>query len=387
MFDSFTRRRFLQATAAGGAAIGLGDLRFLTGLPRVSADEVRPDPQVVRLQPEIEPLVRLLEETPRDKLLEEVAARIQRGMSYREVLAALLLAGVRNIQPRPVGFKFHAVLVVNSAHLASLAVARRASLAADLLGARSLQGARRRRTCSEGDWTMAPVDESAVPPADKARAAFCRGDGQAGTKPRPTRPSPAWPARPGEDEIFEIMFRYGCATSATSATRRSTWPTAAHAAVHRLAACRAGAAIAGLRPARSDKDDEPGQERLRRRSALAPQSGAGRRRSAATGWMGKPAEAATARDAGHAATGSTSRRPATRSSSCSTAACAPQSIWDALLLAARRAADAAAGHRRPARRDHAPTPCTSPFEPAPTTTRGGCCCCRTRPSSRCSARR
>jgi hypothetical protein len=34
------------------------------------------------------------------------------------VLAALLLAGVRNIQPRPVGFKFHAVLVVNSAHLA-----------------------------------------------------------------------------------------------------------------------------------------------------------------------------------------------------------------------------------------------------------------------------
>ena len=38
------------------------------------------------------------------------------------MLAALLLAGVRNVQPRPsVGFKFHAVLVVNSAHLASLA--------------------------------------------------------------------------------------------------------------------------------------------------------------------------------------------------------------------------------------------------------------------------
>ena len=32
------------------------------------------------------------------------------------MLAALLLAGVRNVQPRPsVGFKFHAVLVVNSA--------------------------------------------------------------------------------------------------------------------------------------------------------------------------------------------------------------------------------------------------------------------------------
>jgi hypothetical protein len=32
-----------------------------------------------------------------------------------------LLAGVRNIEPRPsVGFKFHAVLVVNPVHLASL---------------------------------------------------------------------------------------------------------------------------------------------------------------------------------------------------------------------------------------------------------------------------
>ena len=37
------------------------------------------------------------------------------------MLTALLLACVRNIQPRPVGYKFHAVLVVDSAPLASLA--------------------------------------------------------------------------------------------------------------------------------------------------------------------------------------------------------------------------------------------------------------------------
>ena len=47
--------------------------------------------------------------------------RIRAGVSYQEVVAALMLAGVRNVQPRPsVGFKFHAVLVVNSAHVASL---------------------------------------------------------------------------------------------------------------------------------------------------------------------------------------------------------------------------------------------------------------------------
>src|SRR5919112_1828516 len=114
------RRRFLQTAAAGGTLLGLGDLAFLSQLRPVSAEEAKLDPKVVRLQPEIEPVVRLLEETSRDRLLEEVAARIHRGLSYREVLAALLLAGVRNVQPRPVGFKFHAVLVVNSAHLASV---------------------------------------------------------------------------------------------------------------------------------------------------------------------------------------------------------------------------------------------------------------------------
>src|SRR5579864_4157476 len=104
MVSRSDRRNFLRTAAAGGTLLGLGDLSFLS-----------------RLSPEIEPLVRLLEDTPRERLLEEVAARIRRGLSYRDVVAALLLAGVRNVQPRPVGFKFHAVLVVNSAHIASLA--------------------------------------------------------------------------------------------------------------------------------------------------------------------------------------------------------------------------------------------------------------------------
>jgi hypothetical protein len=73
------RRRFLQTVAAGGTLTGLGDLTFLARLPRVSADESRLDPRVVRLEPEIKPLVRLLEETPRQRLLEEVAARIKGG--------------------------------------------------------------------------------------------------------------------------------------------------------------------------------------------------------------------------------------------------------------------------------------------------------------------
>ena len=97
--------------------------------------------------------------------------RLSEVIRDRELLAALLLAGVRNIQPQPVGFKFHAVLVVNSAHLASLSSPDSDRWlpifwALDYFKSAQAQDER------EGDWTMAPVDESKVPPSHKAKAAF-----------------------------------------------------------------------------------------------------------------------------------------------------------------------------------------------------------------------
>src|SRR5207248_4826076 len=135
------------------------------------AEAAQLDPGFVRCHPEIEPLVRFLEDTPRERLLEQVADRLHRGLTYRELVAALLLAGVRNIQPRPVGFKFHAVLVVNSAQLAS-----QNSPDADrwlpIFWALDQFKVSQARNVREGDWTLAAVDEAAVPTADKARVAF-----------------------------------------------------------------------------------------------------------------------------------------------------------------------------------------------------------------------
>src|SRR3982751_2413141 len=166
------RRRFLQTAAVGSALLGLGDLGFLSQLRPVSAEEARLDPKVVRLQPEIEPVVRLLEETSRDRLLEEVAARIRRGLSYREVLAALLLAGVRNVQPRPsVGFKFHAVLVVNSAHLASLNSPDSDRWLPIFWAIDRFKSAQLETQKTSG-WRMSAVEEAKVPPKSKARGAF-----------------------------------------------------------------------------------------------------------------------------------------------------------------------------------------------------------------------
>ncbi len=202
-----SRRGFLKTTATSGALLGLGDLSFLSQLPGVSRADAQLNPKSVRLQPEIEPLVRLLEETPRERLLEEVARRIKQGLQYREVLAALLLAGVRNIQPRPVGFKFHAVLVVNSAHLASLASPdsdRWLPIFWSLDHFKDSQA----RDVREGDWTMGPAPESAVPSLPKARQAFTEAmnnwDEAAADAAVVGLARTASP-----QEVFEIFCRYG----------------------------------------------------------------------------------------------------------------------------------------------------------------------------------
>ena len=50
--------------------------------------------------------------------------RLKAGLGYRQFVGGLFLAGIRNIKPRPVGFKFHAVMVISSAHQLSLDAAQ-----------------------------------------------------------------------------------------------------------------------------------------------------------------------------------------------------------------------------------------------------------------------
>jgi len=202
-----SRRHFLETTAATGAWLGLGDLSFLSQLPGVSRADAQLDPKSVRFHPEVEPLVRLLEETPRAALLEEVAARIKRGLNYRELLAALLLAGIRNIQPRPVGFKFHAVLVVNSAHLAGLA-SPDSDRWLPIFWALDHFKESQARDVREGDWTMGPVNESSVPQAAKARQAFT--EAMNNWDEAAADAAVAGLVRAAEpQELFEIFCRFG----------------------------------------------------------------------------------------------------------------------------------------------------------------------------------
>lgn len=196
---AWDRRGFLRTTAGG--LFGLPGI-----LPHVSAEEARPVAEAVKFHREIEPLVRLIEDSPRERLLEDIGSAIHSGAGYREILAALLLAGIRNIQPRPVGFKFHAVLVVHSAHLASLNSPpedRWLPLFWALDAFKSSQA----QDIREGDWTMAAVDEKSVPPADKAAAHFTKAmDEWDEVRVDAALASLARGGQPRE--IFELFCRY-----------------------------------------------------------------------------------------------------------------------------------------------------------------------------------
>jgi len=209
MSMSSSRRQFLTTAASATAFAGMSQLGVLSKLPAVSAEEAKPNPKIVKLSDDIEPLVRIIEDTPQNKLLEEIAGRIRKGTTYREVVAALLLAAVRNVQPRPdVGHKFHAALVVNSAHLASISSPdehRWLPIFWALDHFKSSQA----RDVQEGNWTMGPVDESRVPPPHTARTAFIeamdRWDEAAADVAVASLARSA-----GSNELFELFARYGC---------------------------------------------------------------------------------------------------------------------------------------------------------------------------------
>jgi hypothetical protein len=86
----------------------------------LSRSDAQVTPEVLKFSAELEPLVALIERTPRDKCAEMAVEQMHAGVSYRQFLAALFLAGIRNINPRPPGFALHCVFVVHSAHLISL---------------------------------------------------------------------------------------------------------------------------------------------------------------------------------------------------------------------------------------------------------------------------
>jgi hypothetical protein len=208
MSSPVDRREFVSQSLTAGLAASLGNLAFLSQLPPVRADEAKVTPAVVQLGSEMESLVRLIEETPRDKLLEAVGGKVRDGVPYGRLLGAVLLAGVRGIKPRPVGYQFHAVLVINSAHLASLAAPDTDRWLPLFWALDNYKASQATNQAKNAGWMMPPVAEAKLPSATQARKRFIEAmdhwdeEGADAAIASLVRHA-------GATEVIELFWRYG----------------------------------------------------------------------------------------------------------------------------------------------------------------------------------
>ncbi len=164
-------------------------------------------PDLVRLRPEIEPLVRLIESTPRDKAPQVLAEQLRAGVSYRQFLAALFLAGVRNINPRPPGFALHCVFIIHAAHLLSLEAAPRDRLLPLFFAFDDFKKSQERDSkATTGDYTMGPL-AGPLPFPEKAAADF-QAAMEAWDQPRAERAIAVLARTRSLPAIFEILWPY-----------------------------------------------------------------------------------------------------------------------------------------------------------------------------------
>jgi hypothetical protein len=100
-----TRRRFLR-TVVGAAALGLPNVPLLGELAAFGAE---PPPDTMRFGADLEPIVRLIEDTPREKCVAVFIDQLRRGLPYRRFLAAVFFAGIRRYRSHHDVYKIHSV--------------------------------------------------------------------------------------------------------------------------------------------------------------------------------------------------------------------------------------------------------------------------------------
>jgi hypothetical protein len=98
------RRRFLQAATA--VPLALTDASWLASLAAFGAEPV---PERIQFGPDLEPIVRLIEETPRDQCVRVFVEQLRGGLPYRRLLAASLFASIRRLHSHHEVYKIHSL--------------------------------------------------------------------------------------------------------------------------------------------------------------------------------------------------------------------------------------------------------------------------------------
>lgn len=106
-----TRRKFLQSMA-GATSLGLADLspfRELGELVAIGAEPTVAVSEKVRFGPDIEPIVQLIEETPRAACIPVLIEQLRQGLPFSRFLAAVFMTMVRKQNSGHDVYMMHAV--------------------------------------------------------------------------------------------------------------------------------------------------------------------------------------------------------------------------------------------------------------------------------------
>jgi hypothetical protein len=243
----------------------------------------------------------------------------------------VLLAGVRGIKPRPVGFQFHAVLVINSAHLASLAAPDTDRWLPLFWALDNFKASQATNKAKNDGWMMPPVAEGKLPPASQAKQRFVEAmdnwdeEGADAAVASLVRGA-------GAGEVIELFYRYG-ARDFRDIGHKAIFVANSWRAMQAIGWRHAEPVVRSLafallqhegdNPSKRDADaDRPWRENLKRAGKMRPD------------WFqGKPAEGA-ARDLVAALRTASPSDASEKVVELLNKGVAPASVWDGLFLRA-----------------------------------------------------
>jgi hypothetical protein len=201
-----TRREFLKSSAQAGILLGSVTPGALGALAPQARSQAQVTPDLVRFTPDVEPIVRLIEETPREKCFDMMVEQLRCGLPYRNFLAALFLAGIRDVSPHPPGFKFHCVFAIHSANQMSLDAVSEDRLL-PLFWALDQFKKSQADNVRQGDFHMTELT-GPLPTPEKAADEF-HAAMQAWDEERAVRAVAAFVRCSGADLLIEALWRYG----------------------------------------------------------------------------------------------------------------------------------------------------------------------------------
>ncbi len=134
--------------------------------------------------------------------------QLRRGVSYRQFMAALFLAGIRNVNPRPPGFALHCVFVIHAAHLLGLEAPADLRLLPLFYALDDFKAAQERDAKAVGgDYTMRAF-RGPVPDANRAAAELSAAM-EAWDTERGERAIVSLARNRTATEVFALLWQYG----------------------------------------------------------------------------------------------------------------------------------------------------------------------------------